>query len=60
MKNQNPSVAIIGSGMSGLCMAIKLQRAGFDDFEIYEKAASLGGTWRENTYPGLSCDVPSG
>jgi len=59
MKNQNPSVAIIGSGMSGLCMAIKLQQAGFDDFAIYEKADSLGGTWRENTYPGLSCDVPS-
>jgi cation diffusion facilitator CzcD-associated flavoprotein CzcO len=59
MKNQNPSVAIIGSGMSGLCMAIKLQQAGFDDFDIYEKADSVGGTWRENTYPGLSCDVPS-
>lgn len=59
MNNQNPSVAIIGSGMSGLCMAIKLKRAGFNEFAIYEKADSLGGTWRENTYPGLSCDVPS-
>ena len=52
-------VAIIGAGMSGLCMAIKLERAGFHDFTIYEKADRVGGTWRENTYPGLTCDVPS-
>lgn len=45
--------------MSGLCMAIKLEKAGFGDFTIYEKADRVGGTWRENTYPGLSCDVPS-
>jgi cation diffusion facilitator CzcD-associated flavoprotein CzcO len=45
--------------MSGLCMGIKLQRAGFHDYTIFEKAADVGGTWRENTYPGLSCDVPS-
>jgi len=52
-------VAIIGAGMSGLCMAITLRRAGITDITIYEKADSVGGTWRDNTYPGLSCDVPS-
>lgn len=52
-------VAIIGAGMSGICMAIKLQDAGVDDFVVYEAAEDVGGTWRDNTYPGLSCDVPS-
>lgn len=52
-------VAIIGAGMSGICMAVKLQDAGIDDFVIYESADDVGGTWRDNTYPGLSCDVPS-
>jgi cation diffusion facilitator CzcD-associated flavoprotein CzcO len=51
--------AIIGAGMSGILSAIKLQEAGITNFAIYEKADRLGGTWRENTYPGLSCDVPS-
>ena len=51
--------AIIGAGMAGILAAIKLTEAGFDDFTVYEKADTLGGTWRENTYPGLSCDVPS-
>jgi cation diffusion facilitator CzcD-associated flavoprotein CzcO len=50
---------IIGAGMSGILSAIKLQEAGIDNFAIYEKADRLGGTWRENTYPGLACDVPS-
>ncbi len=54
-----PRVAIIGAGMSGLCMAATLQRAGHSDFVIHEKAEEVGGTWRENTYPGLSCDVPA-
>lgn len=54
------SVAIIGAGgMSGLCMAVKLQDAGVDEFTIFEKADEVGGTWRDNTYPGLTCDVPS-
>ena len=51
--------AILGAGMSGILSAIKLRAAGFDDFTIYEKCDRLGGTWRENTYPGISCDVPS-
>lgn len=54
-----PSILIIGAGMSGLLAAIRLQREGFDNFRIYEKAADLGGTWRENTYPGIACDIAS-
>jgi len=50
---------ILGAGMSGILSAIKLHEAGLDDFAIYEKADRLGGTWRENEYPGLCCDVPS-
>jgi cation diffusion facilitator CzcD-associated flavoprotein CzcO len=49
---------IIGAGMSGILAAIKLKEAGFD-FVIYEKNENLGGTWLENTYPGIACDVPS-
>ena len=52
-------VVIIGAGMSGILTGIRLLDAGIDDFIVYEKADRLGGTWRENTYPGLSCDVPS-
>src|SRR4051812_47890621 len=51
--------AIIGAGMAGMLSAIKLQAAGFTSYTIYEKADRFGGTWRENTYPGLACDVPS-
>jgi cation diffusion facilitator CzcD-associated flavoprotein CzcO len=50
---------IIGAGMAGILSAIKLKDAGFDDVVIYEKADRIGGTWRENTYPGIACDVPS-
>jgi len=45
--------------MSGLCVAIALLRSGINDVTIYEKADEVGGTWRDNTYPGLTCDVPS-
>lgn len=58
MKRQ-PSVGIIGAGMSGLCQAIMLRQAGITDVTIYEKSHEVGGTWRDNTYPGLACDVPS-
>lgn len=51
--------AVIGAGMSGILSAIKLSEAGHTDFTVYEKADRVGGTWRENTYPGLACDVPS-
>ena len=56
---RQPSVAVIGAGMSGICAAAKLQFAGIDDVAVYEKADRVGGTWRENTYPGLKCDVAS-
>jgi cation diffusion facilitator CzcD-associated flavoprotein CzcO len=52
-------IAIVGAGMSGLCMGAKLRAVGLDDFTIHEKADDVGGTWRENRYPGLSCDVPA-
>jgi len=52
-------VVIIGAGMAGLLSAIELRKAGITDYVIYEKADRLGGTWRENRYPGIACDVPS-
>jgi cation diffusion facilitator CzcD-associated flavoprotein CzcO len=59
MRNGGRRIAIIGSGFSGLCLGIRLKRAGIDTFTIYEKADRLGGTWRDNGYPGAACDVPS-
>ncbi|MBW4687574.1 MAG: NAD(P)/FAD-dependent oxidoreductase [Komarekiella atlantica HA4396-MV6] len=56
---QKLEIAIIGAGISGLCMAINLKKVGINSFKIFEKADSLGGTWRDNTYPGAGCDVPS-
>ena len=56
---RSPAVAVIGAGVSGLCMGVALKKAGVEDVVILEKAAGLGGTWRENTYPGLVCDIPS-
>ena len=50
---------IVGSGFAGLCAAIKLTEDGETDFVVIEKAADVGGTWRDNTYPGACCDVPS-
>jgi cation diffusion facilitator CzcD-associated flavoprotein CzcO len=52
-------VAIVGAGFGGLGAAIRLKEAGIDDLVVLERAAGLGGTWRENTYPGCACDVPS-
>ena len=52
-------IAIIGSGFGGLGTAIKLKQAGFEDFIILERASDVGGVWRDNTYPGCACDVPS-
>ena len=56
--DRKPTFAIIGAGMSGLLAAIKLREAGYE-FTVFEKADRVGGTWRENTYPGIACDVPS-
>ncbi|MGW4479023.1 flavin-containing monooxygenase [Rhodococcus triatomae] len=52
-------VLVIGAGIAGLGMAARLRAAGIDDFLVLEKAADLGGVWRDNTYPGSACDVPS-
>jgi cation diffusion facilitator CzcD-associated flavoprotein CzcO len=54
-----PRVVIIGGGLSGLGAAAQLSRSGLDDFTIVEQSAGVGGTWRDNTYPGSGCDVPS-
>ncbi len=54
-----PSVLIVGTGFGGVGTAIELKRAGFDDFTLLESAAEPGGVWRENTYPGAGCDIPS-
>ncbi|MEU9670783.1 NAD(P)/FAD-dependent oxidoreductase [Streptomyces bobili] len=52
-------VVIIGAGMSGLGLAARLKETGRHSFTVLEKAASVGGTWRDNTYPGAACDVQS-
>ena len=52
-------VAIVGGGFSGIGAAIGLREAGIEDFVLLEKADQLGGTWRDNTYPGCACDIPS-
>lgn len=52
-------VAVIGSGFGGLGAGVRLRRAGITDFVILERAGSVGGTWRDNSYPGCACDVPS-
>ncbi|HWD52940.1 MAG TPA: NAD(P)/FAD-dependent oxidoreductase, partial [Acidimicrobiales bacterium] len=54
-----PSVIIVGGGMSGLGTGIQLRRAGVTGFTIIEQSDGVGGTWRDNTYPGSGCDVPS-
>jgi cation diffusion facilitator CzcD-associated flavoprotein CzcO len=52
-------VAIVGTGFSGLAVAVRLKQAGIDDFVLLERGRDIGGTWRDNTYPGAACDVPS-
>src|SRR3954470_9703610 len=52
-------VAIVGAGFSGLAMAHRLREDGETDFVVLERARDVGGTWRDNTYPGCACDVPS-
>ena len=58
-RNRNLRYVIIGAGMAGLLAAIKLKERGETNFIVYEKGDSIGGTWRENRYPGLTCDVPA-
>jgi len=52
-------IAIIGAGFAGIGTAVRLKKAGIDSFTIFERAGDVGGTWRDNTYPGAACDVPS-
>lgn len=56
---RHTDVAIVGSGFGGLGAAIRLKQDGVDDFVILERASDVGGTWRDNTYPGCACDVES-
>jgi cation diffusion facilitator CzcD-associated flavoprotein CzcO len=53
------AVAVIGTGFAGIGMAVRLKAMGIEDFVLLERAGDLGGTWRDNTYPGCQCDVPS-
>jgi cation diffusion facilitator CzcD-associated flavoprotein CzcO/acetyl esterase/lipase len=57
--HRTPTVAIIGAGFGGVGLGISLKRAGIGSFTIFEKADGVGGVWRDNTYPGLTCDIPS-
>jgi cation diffusion facilitator CzcD-associated flavoprotein CzcO len=52
-------VVVVGAGFGGIGMAVALKRAGIEDFLVIDAGDDLGGTWRDNTYPGLACDVPS-
>ena len=52
-------ILIVGAGFGGLGMGIQLKRRGEDAFVILERANDVGGTWRDNHYPGVACDVPS-
>ena len=52
-------VIVIGTGFAGLCMGIRLRRAGITDFILLERANEIGGTWRDNDFPGCACDIPS-
>lgn len=55
----SPRIAVIGTGFGGMAAVIELKKRGFDDIVVFEKADDVGGVWRENTYPGAACDVPS-
>src|SRR6476469_6462919 len=57
--HERVETVIVGSGFSGLAMAARLKRAGREDFVVLERARDVGGTWRDNIYPGCGCDVPS-
>lgn len=59
MTSSSISVAIIGAGFAGIGAAIRLKAEGVEDFVIFERDSRVGGTWRDNTYPGAACDIPS-
>lgn len=58
-EHEHVRVAVVGSGFGGLGAAVRLRREGVTDFVVLERADSVGGTWRDNSYPGCACDVPS-
>ncbi|MEV6169426.1 NAD(P)/FAD-dependent oxidoreductase [Streptomyces sp. NPDC051954] len=58
-EHRHVRVAVVGSGFGGLGAAVRLRREGVTDFVVLERADSVGGTWRDNSYPGCACDVPS-
>ena len=59
MSGPSIKIAIIGAGFGGIGLGVRLKRAGFHDFTIFERGDEVGGVWRDNTYPGAACDVPS-
>lgn len=59
LRHSSPRIIIAGAGMSGLCLAIQLKRAGIETFQVFEKSPDVGGTWLENQYPNSGCDIPS-
>src|SRR6266508_629428 len=59
MDSTHSRILIIGTGFAGIGMAVRLKESGRDDFVVLERASAVGGTWRDNTYPGCRCDVPS-
>ncbi|PRY08830.1 flavin-containing monooxygenase [Kineococcus rhizosphaerae] len=59
MTHDDPRIVIVGSGFSGICAAVKLMEAGFHKLTILERGEDVGGTWRDNNYPGCACDVPA-
>ena len=59
MNKRGLEIAILGAGFAGIGTAIRLKKAGIHSFTIFERAGEIGGTWRDNTYPGAACDVPS-
>lgn len=59
LTREHVRVAVIGSGFGGLGAAVRLRRSGVTDFVVLERAGAVGGTWRDNSYPGCACDVPS-
>ncbi|MFC9911761.1 flavin-containing monooxygenase [Streptomyces sp. NPDC059862] len=58
-EHEHVRVAVVGSGFGGIGAAVRLRREGITDFVVLERADSVGGTWRDNSYPGCACDVPS-
>jgi cation diffusion facilitator CzcD-associated flavoprotein CzcO len=58
-EHEHVRVAVIGAGFGGLGAAVRLRREGITDFVVLERASAIGGTWRDNSYPGCACDVPS-